>query len=593
MPIYGDPVPLDLPPGVVKVESALASEGRFFDADKMRFRRGKPEKVGGWVQRTEEAVTGVPRGMHAWLDTDLSTHYAVGTSRKLYAFDASDDRNDITPDRTSGTLANPFSTVNTSTTVTVDHAAHGLAPGDEVTFSGAAAVGGITIDGTYNVVGVPANNSYTITHSSPATSTAGPGGGAAVSYVYELSIGYQDATIGLGWGAGPWGSGTWGTPRTSSSIIFEPRTWSLDNFGEILIANPINGSIYQWDPQDPPGTLATIVTNAPTMCRAIFITGERFLVALGTDGDPMQIAWASQGTLTTWSPTSTNTANVRTLSGGSKMMSGARLGNGANLLWSDSACFLMQYRGDRLVYGTRMIGEKCGLIGPMAKVVVNGIAYWMSPAGFYTSGGAAPQSLPNQSDIQDYVFDNITIAQQFKCFATYVEHFDEVWFHYPSESENEPTRYVIYSITERHWSIGTLERTSSARFETGNTRPMMAAEDGYVYDHENGVDANGAALESYLKWAPIQMAGRNFELRGLFPDFETQVGDLSILITAYDRIRGGSTDSETLTVTESEDVEDPLVSGRYMEFTITSNTIGGDWRLGRILIEVVPMGTRR
>jgi hypothetical protein len=584
-------VPLEIPPGVVKVESSLSQEGRFIDADHVRFVRGKPEKIGGWTLRTATSVEGVPRGMHAWLDAVLSPYYAVGTSVKLFVYDASNVKSDITPDRETGTLTNPFSTTSGSATVTVTDTGHGLISGDEVSFSGASAVGGITVSGVYKVNTVPTSGSYTITHSSAASSTAGPGGGS-VSYAYEIGIGYEDAVLGLGWGAGPWGGGTWGTARTASSLIFEPRVWSLDNFGQILIASPTGGGIYSWSPADPPGTIAAVLSGAPTTCRGVFVTGERFITALGVDGDPMKFAWASQASLTTWTPSSTNTANIRTLAGGSKLMAGARLGNGTNLIWSDSNVFLHQYTGSRLVYTTRSIGENCGLVGPLAKTTVNGVAFWMSPAGFYMSGGGAPVPIPNNDDISDFVFDNITEMQKFKCFATFIELHDEVWFHYPA-GDDEPNRYVVVNITDFRWSCGTLERTSSTRFQSGNTRPIMATEAGAIYNHEDGVDAAGSALQAYVTWAPVSMNGQYFEMQGVAPDMQRQTGSVTLDITAYDRLRITAIDSESLTIAPTDALVDCRVSGRHLSMTLTSNVVGGDFRMGKMQIEIRPMGSRR
>jgi hypothetical protein len=219
-------IPLDIPAGIVKVDSPNAAGGRFIDSDKIRFSRGKVEKWPGWDRFIPDTLLGLCRGATSWSNRYGNTNAAFGTHLKLYALTGDDTLTDITPIRATSTInSNPFSMTIGSATVTVTDTSHGAEVNDYVTLSGASAAGGITISGEYQIVTVIDNNTYTITHSSPATSTA-TGGGASVSAAYQINTGSVGGVVGLGWGAGAWGEGAWGTQRTEG-IPIDIRLWSL------------------------------------------------------------------------------------------------------------------------------------------------------------------------------------------------------------------------------------------------------------------------------------------------------------------------------------------------------------------------------
>lgn len=246
---------LNFAPGVYLDDSPLSAEPYYIDADKVRFRDGKPQTIGGWERASLTSLTGICRGAVTWVDNGRNPFAAFGTHLRLYGMDVDGNVTDITPVISRGELSNPFSTTNLSTTVTVAHTAHGLVEGQKVKFSNASAVGGITINGEYTVNASPATNSYEITHSAAATSTAGPGGGT-VDYEYFLAPGQVDGLGGLGYGTGGYGSGGYGS--SASGYVLYPRTWSLHPWGQNLLANPRGGGLYEW----APNTSATeLVTN--------------------------------------------------------------------------------------------------------------------------------------------------------------------------------------------------------------------------------------------------------------------------------------------------------------------------------------------
>lgn len=593
-----DPVPFVARPGVSKKDSNLALSDRWIDADKTRFIDGKPEKIGGWSKKTNSSVTDAIRGVLCWTTLDLAPFIGLGTHRKLYVVDQSYDPVDITPVVASGNLTDPFTTTNGSDEVNVEHTSHGRLAGDEVQFSGASAVGGITIDGAYEVESVIDDDNYTIMHSSAATGDAT--GGGTVAYVYLLGIGASEPVEGDGYGAGSYGLYDYGEPTEDATvnIIFEPRVWSLAPYGQLMIANPVNGGIYQFDPTDTPAYVrASAITNAPTVCRSIFVTRERFLFALGVDNDPMNIKWPDQDDITDWTPSATNTANSRRLTEGTKIVGGASIANLLSGVWTDTALYQFQYTGSSFIYDSKCVGTNCGLVSPMALVVNLSIAYWVTQNGtFFRWGGGPPEPIPNSDDVAKYVQDLLRLSgYEFKCNGYYNTAFNEVWWFLVSTEATEPGVYVIASLDDYSWSVGTMTRTSGDYFRSSDQRPLLAGADGYLYQHEDGLDADGEILEAYIERGPLQI--RNGAQLGLISgyvnDMHRQTGDVTVEITMYDRIKETAIDTETETVADTDDLVDFEIEGRIASIIVRSSALGGDFRLGAPMLEVRATGKSR
>jgi hypothetical protein len=334
-------------------------------------------------------------------------------------------------------------------------------------------------------------------------------------------------------------------PRPS---IIEPRVWSLDHFGKLLLASYNGGSIYQFDPTaiQPWGRATLIDASAPTNCRAMFVTPERFVMAL-LDG--MQVAWASQGSLTVWTPATGNTANVRTLTEGTKLVTGRVLADFVSLVWTDAAVYRFQYNGSAYVYGSSMVAKDCGLISPNGCVTVGGIAYWMGQDNFWTYNGAVTP-MPNVEDIRKYVFDALKTDYGYQCCAIYNPKYNEVWFFYTVTGQTNPTLGLIYSINEQCWAPIYWGRCGGTHFTQGDTRPYMG--DGtslLIYQHENTFDADGVILPYSMTLAPYALTkgGKyNMMVEYIVPDFFQQTGDLTMTMTAWDRLND-STAIETET----------------------------------------------
>lgn len=584
-------IPLKLPPGIVKVDSPHGAGGRYTDSDKVRFVNGAPEKWRGWVKRIETPLRGVARGAVYWTNVYGNNNAAFGTHLKLYALTGTDLVSDITPIRATSVIdTDPFETVNGETTVVVTHTNHGAVDGDFVTFADATAVGGITVDGEYQLTVIDAN-SYTIEHDSPAASDD-TGGGALVEASYQINTGTASGVKGLGWGAGTWGTGTWGTPR-ADGIEISLRTWSLAKYGNDLLASPHMGGLYLW--QESSSARAVVVANAPASIRAMFVTSERFVMALGTTS-PMTVQWPDQDDITDWTPSAANTANERRLQSGSELVNGAPLADGISLVWSDSSLYVFQYTGSEFIYDSRLVAENCGLLCPKGFAVASGVAFWASSRSFKMYVGGV-QDVPNSGDIVDYVFNDMNPDEIDKMWAFYDEVNNQVRWHYASIGSDEPDRYVDVNVGgDWAWTVGTLDRTTGTAFRFGGIVSLQVSPDGFVYLHDNGTDADGGALESFITYGLYALEGgsRNVDVMGIIPDCSRQQQGLDFHVYTKERPNSsGNFDEQTLVMQEGDEIGDVRVSGRHFGMTVRSNSVGGDFRLGTVNLEIQGGGTRR
>lgn len=596
-------------------ETQRVVEGRWvLPFDKIRFVHGRPQKDGGNFRVTSTAMSGTPRALLAWRDFLQNPYVASGTYRKLYAFDSSYTLTDVTPYRSSGTFgSNPFTTVSASTSVQVNLTAHGANPGDTVIIAGAATFNNVTMNGTYVVQTVVSANAFTVTATTTANAS-GSGGGSSATYEFEISVGTELGAYGQGWGVGPYGLGTWGTARGSSTIFYEPRVWSLDHFGVVLVATYNGGSLWFFDPtqSEPwPRAVATFqgntVNGAPTNFRAMFITPERFIFGLC---DQMVVNVCSQGDPTTWMPATTNTAFSRTLQGGTKLIAGRVLAPFISLVWSDAALFLFQYTGSQFLYNSSLAGQDCGLISPNAAVTVDGIAYWMGPDNFYSYNGAVAP-IPNVEDIRKYVFDALPTNLAYQCAAVYIPKYHEIKFYYPTSGASNPTNYVTYHINDQCWSVGTglynngsgsyaVGRASGTHFTQGDTSPLLGGTDGYIYNHDpvgDTYDDNGAPQTWTLTLSPYALKEglQNLDIEGIVWDFFEQSGAITATVNGWDRLTDlAPMDTDTETVPQSQaGITDYRVSGRYIGFSLTSSDDQNYMRLGKPAAFARPSAKRR
>lgn len=598
-----DPVPIDIPPGVVKSTSTFAVRGRWIDTDKIRFVYGKAEKRGGWLKYNASLLLdGAARGGYGWTTAGKNDLLAFGTFRRMYSVTDSVTFQDITPLRFSGNLANPFTTTISLKTVTVHHVAHGTVAGAVVTFSGAAAVGGITINGEYIVTSVTGADDYVITHSIAASASAGPGGGATVATTEALNPGQVDTIYGTGFGAGTFGTGTWGTPRAVSTLTIEMRYWSICNYGTELLVCPSGDTIYLWD-QAASAARAVALANAPATVRYAFVTGERFIMALGAGGD-MTVKWPDVSDPTIWTPALANTANVRVLQEGNKLIAGCVFNDAVNLIWSDTAVYIAQYLpGVDFIYDIAVLRTPAGLLGASAFCTTPIGVFWLSGSDVLLYNGSV-QPAPNFTDLRDWFFRMFRRDKAHKAVMVYNSQKNEVELHYASVAgSGENDSYIACSLDSMSWAPGTMAGTlgwTAAATRHNPTREIFAAHaDDYVYQHEVGTDADTAAMAAYIESGPIALSdgGVDMDIVGYEPNFERQTGNVTLDVTSYDRPRGEQLgtpiDEAVVTIAPTDAMADFLIGGRYTKHRLTSNVLGGDFRLGLGQFEAGPAGNSR
>lgn len=589
-----DPKPFSLPPGIVKQESIMAATGRYIASDMVRWVRSKPEKIGGWAKMTTTAIIGIARGMLGWSDGTARQIVAVGTERRLYVVPLVEyEPVNITPLKGSTTDADPLTTVNGSASVRVYYPAHNSSVGDGVTISNADAFNGVDANGDFTITSIVDGDIFTITAAALA-SASGPGGGAAVKIELEVPIGLSNPTTLFGYGTGKYGMGTYGTPRAASAYVADNRQWFLQSFGRMLLANYSGSPLYFWDPLDDSQKRADPVTGspAPTVMTGFIVTAERIVIAFGTDSsgtrDLLEVWTSRQGDFMDWDfaalPNDQGAqATVSRLAYGRKVVAAAVLGNFVNILWTDAAVYTKQYTGSANVYLTAQKGTDCGLIGPMAFAIHHNIAYWVSPNKAFHMFNGAEQRMPNSSDIAEWIFKKLRDTYQVKTFTTVNPRYGEVWFHFVVDDNAEPTLAAIYNIEGQFWFTCSVER-SSVTLLAGQSEPVMAGDDGFLYKHETGLDGDGAPIPWTLESAPFALrhSGVWAECFRIFMDMQRQVGDVSITITAWDGTHANAAPIGTEVLTASPDDSEiyPRFSGRQMSIKFEGDGLGNDFRLG-------------
>ena len=532
-------------PGINKEGTDYTAEGGWFDANLVRFRKGFPEKIGGWTKYLESSYEGTGRKLHGWVDLEGTRLLGLGTRSKLY-IQAGASYNDITPIRSTTAAGDvTFSATNGSSTITVTDTGHGAKQGDFVTFSDAATLGGnitaAVLNQEYEINLVTASNTYEITakDTSGTTVTAnasdsGNGGGSTVG-VYQINSGLDVFVEGTGWGVGPWGDGTWGS-TSSLGAANQLRLWSMDNFGEDLISNPRAGSIYYWDKTSGLNTRAVTLSSlsganlAPTKGLQVIVSDvDRPVLVLGADPitgdtrtgtiDPLLIAFSDQENATDWEPKATNTAGSLRCSAGSEIIGGLRARQ-ETLIWTDVALYSLQFIGPPNTFGLNLVNEGVSLISPNAAINSPQGIFWMDKKGFYNYTGAVN---PLPCSVHAHVFDDINEGQAFQVFAFLNKQFNEVGWFYCSADSTSVNRYVVYNYVEQLWSIGQLSRT--AWLDEGIVAfPRAAGKSGsshFLYQHETGNDDDGSPMDNvFIESADFDLGdGEEFQfIRRMIPD---------------------------------------------------------------------------
>ena len=611
------PIPLDMPPGMVLTQSAMASKGRWIGGNWVRFWRGRAQKIGGYAKLNTQPMLGIPRGATAWSDQTSRELIAVGTNIKVYMLsDADYIPVDITPLINSQTLNNPISTTAGSRSVTINWVGHGATQvGQYIDIANAANVDNFAPNGSWPIATIPGVNSVTILAPAPAANSVT--GGGAVSLGVEISPGLSDPAIGYGWGAGTWGTGTWGTPRSTSTISFSPRSWSFGNLGEILIACPISLGLYFFDPTVDPMVRLTQIPTAPTFCSGAIVTSDEIVFAYGTnllgvapgaatDQDLMQWWSGAQGYYTDWDVTAVSGPNgAPSVSGrltqGTRIVGAVDLGVHVHLVWTDTALYEFQYTGSQFVFNILLSGKECGLIGPLAFVTVGTAAFWVSPQGLMMWNGGV-QRIPNHQDVSEFIIASLRPFYTVKTLAWYDQRYNEVWFCWVTNAASEPQNYVAVNLDDWFWTAGTfptadLAFSAATRFSGYDARPVTAAIDGNIYQQDNTLDADGQDAPWSLVAPPMELGSgeATTEVSGVAMDMQRQVGNIQIDIVATDRTPANQTiiDSGSAIVGPSDGIADFRVAGRQAQITFSGDGLGCDMRMGIPKILVSQGGARR
>ena len=635
---------LNFKPGFNKMVTDSGGESQWVDGDFVRFRYGLPEKIGGWSQLTNSNNTlpGVARAQHAWTSIAGEKYVAIGTSQGLFLY-YEGEFYDITPLATAITGAD-FDATSGSPTVTVNKTAHGLLDGRYITFSSVTvptSSGYATSDFTDNTFEVLNKTANTFEITMPSNSAASSSGtGSAQIDPYEI-VGPTFQTAGLGWGTDTWSSGTWGTASATSNVILDPGLWSLDNFGQILIATIHNGKTFTWNAgaATPRANRAVVMSGAPTASRLTQVSDrDRHLFHFGTETtigdpttqDPMFIRFSNQEDYNTYQPTATNTAGTFRLDKGNEIV-GAVSGKDYTLVLTDSSAYVIQYVGPPFTFSVRQVGTNCGLIGQNALSYSNGIVFWMSGEGGFFMFDGTVKAIPCL--VEDFVFtnngDNLGINYN-SSQLVYCEHntlYNEINWFYPASGTEQINRCVVYNYAENVWTTSSLARSSyvdqgvyDLPYATDYDKtalpnfPIQGITAKYgastYYAQETGTDqvnsSGTTSINAYIQSGDFDITNSNnmADLRGdgefimsmkrFVPDFKVLTGNSKITLLLNDYPSGTATSSPLgpFTITSSTDKVDTRARGRLLAIKIENDGVGETWRYGTLRVDARPDGRR-
>ena len=611
-------VDLKFKPGVDKQDTAYSAgdERKYVDSDFVRFHYGKPERWGGWqnLPNPNKTIVGVVRDTHSWVGLDGTRYLALGTDRKLYIYQGG-ALSDITPLRQTESLTNPFTT-NGTTTVSVNDAAHGAAIGDFVTFDSFSTIDGLDMNQEFEITSVTDASNYKVTHTSTASGSTSGGGGSG-NAKYQITTGPSTSTFGYGWGTLNWGESTWDTARSSSDVVVSARNWSLDNFGEDLIATVLNGGTFIWDTSGGVGARATALSNAPTASRfSLVSTDTRHLLIFGTETtigdtttqDDLLLRFSDREDATDYTPVSTNEAGSLRISDGSRII-GAVKSAGQILIWTDTSLHGLQFVGTPFTFGLRQLGANAGLIAQHAAIEVNGIAYWMSDDAFYLFDGVV-KKMP--CSVQDYVFDDMSYTNKADIAVGLNTAFNEIIWYYPSSNATQIDRAVAYNYLEGTWYTINLARTTwlgayvyenpiATEYNASATANVstilgLTAGSSSIFEHEVGNNqADGTAITAFLETGSVEIADGDqlMSVSKLVPDFDNLANTMTAQLTLEQYPQSTANVQTSGSITSSTEKISVRGRGRAVKIRYTTNSVNDTpWRLGSQKLQIRPDGRR-
>ena len=644
---------LNFKPGFNKQATASGAESQWIDGDFVRFRYGLPEKIGGWNQLTSQKDTlpGAARAQHTWTSLQGEKYAAIGTSQGLFLY-YGDAFFDITPLDTAITGCT-LTTVNGSDVLTIDKGSHELKVGRYVTLSAVTVTAASNFTTTelekvYEILTVPTIDKFTVKAVSPETGTGMTAAGAATVNPY-VEVGPTTQTKGYGWGTSSWGAETWGTERSTSSVTLDPGIWSLDNYGQILIATIHNGKTFTWNAgaSSPRANRATIMTGAPTASRFTLVSDrDRHVFHFGTETtigdpttqDPMFIRFSNQEDFSVYEPTATNTAGTFRLDIGNEIR-GVVQGKDYVLVITDSTAYVIQFVGPPFTFSVRQVGTNCGLIGQHALSYSNGIVFWMSGEGGFFAFDGTVKAIP--CSVEDFVFttngNNLGINYD-SGQVVYAQHnslYNEVSWFYPKSGSDQVDRCVTYNFAENCWTTSSLARTTYVDQGVFNLPYATDYDDSATpvfpeilgitnlygssiyYAHETGADqVNSSGTTSidafilsgdYDITARMSMQGKAtgaadfrgdgeyiMAVRRFIPDYKFLTGNskVTIFVNDYPSQTATSSPLGPFTITSSTTKVDTRARGRLVSIKISNDAVGETWRYGTLRLDAQPDGRR-
>ena len=614
-------------PGINKEGTAYSNEGGWFDSNLVRFRKGLPEKIGGWAKASNTAFQATGRALHAWVELGGTKFLGLGTTWKYYVLDG-DTYYDITPIRSTDENVTTFAATNGRAIITATDTAHGAVINDFVTISNAVSLGGLitadVLNTEHQITSVTANT-YTFVASATANGSDTGTGGSATDAAYQINVGIDTYVPSTGWGAGTWGQGTFGS-TTALSFTNQLRLWSHDNFGEDLLINPRFGGIFYWDESDGLTTRAIALSElaganlTPTVALQVMVSDiDRHVICFGADPisgssrtgatDPMFIAWSDQENAAEWEPLATNTAGSFRLSAGSSIV-GAIRAKQETLIWTDTALYSMTFVGQPFTFSLNLVNEGVGLVSPNAMVNTPKGIFWMDRKGFYAYSGSV-QEIP--CTVQNHVFSDINQTQSYQIFGFVNKAFDEVGWFYCTADSDVLNKYVVLNYEENVWTIGSLSRTCwlDEGIFSDPKATSSSSDVGYLYNHETGNDDDGSAMTNVFIESSdfdIDPAGEDFQfISRVIPDIQfTGTGDtgsagqtVNVVLKRRNFPGQSLTTGITSTCTSVTTKIDTRIRGRQAVLRIesdddgdSSTTQGVGFRIGAMRLNFRPDGRR-
>jgi hypothetical protein len=618
---------LQFKPGVNRDQTNYTNEGGWFQCDKVRFRSGYPQKIGGWLRYGTFTIIGICRQMFNWITTQSDNFLAMGTSKKVY-LEAGTEVYDITPlqhtSTTLGAAAGPFTATSGSPTLTVSYStdtAYNPEVGNYVTFSGAVSLGGnITADVLnkafgYEILTVDTGaKTYTINVGVNANGSDTGKGGATVTAKYDIDVGYDVDVYGYGWGAGAWGRLGWGSGAVTP-VVLQQRDWFFNNFDNDLVMNIRNGPIYYWERSAGVTSRAALLSattlngvapaDVPTEVTEILVSqNDKHLLAFGATPygggtfDPLLIRWATQDQPNVWTPLTTNSAGFLRLSRGSKIVC-AITTRQEILVYTEGTLNSLQFLGTADVFGIQELADNISIISPRSVAVVNNVAYWMGKDKFYAYSGRV-ETLP--STLRNHVFTNLNFAQADQIVSGTNEGWNEIWWFYPTANSQVNDAYVVYNHLEKIWYYGTIHRT--AWLDSPVREYPQAVGDYKLYNHELGTNDDTLPLAANIASSDFDLVdGDQFILtKRIIPDISFS-GSTANTPTATMYIKPRNFPGNAYTNTESQNVIETSVDvyteqifmrarARQMAIEIASTELNVQWQLGSPRLDGRPDGRR-